>query len=128
MVSADKARMERKGKDGGVLVREWSAPFSDSDWNLLTVLCATRFPKAILLLTSQPNLLLKPLTRFFSTFGLPRIIQTDQGTNFKSALFQRVVATSNVQHAVSSPYHPQSRGMLRCAGIRRLSRCSENIA
>lgn len=54
---------------------------------LLTIMCtATRFPEAIPLRNITARTVVKVLTRFFSTFGLPRTIQTDQGTNFKSTL------------------------------------------
>lgn len=56
--------------------------------------------------------MVRALTRFFSTFGLPRIIQTDQGTNLKSTLFKQILATLQVQHTFSSSYHPQSQGTL----------------
>lgn len=80
---------------------------------LLTIMCAaTRFPEAIPLRTITANSVVKGLTKFFSTFSPPRIIQTDQGTNFTSKLFKQVLETLDVQHAVSSPYHPESEGAL----------------
>ncbi|XP_076863849.1 uncharacterized protein LOC143516142 [Brachyhypopomus gauderio] len=51
-------------------------------------------------------------TKFFTTFGLPRVIQTDQGTNFMSRIFQKVIRDLGIQHRTSSPYHPQSQGAL----------------
>lgn len=80
---------------------------------LLTIMCtATRFPEAFPLRNITARSITKALTRFFTTFGLPRVIQTDQGTNFKSSLFKQVLSLLNVQHVVSSPYHPQSQGAL----------------
>lgn len=49
---------------------------------------------------------------FYSTFGLPHIIQIDQGTNFESKLFKQVIETLNVQHIVLCAYHPESQGEL----------------
>ena len=80
---------------------------------LLTIMCAaTRFPEAIPMRKITASSVVKALTKFFSTFGLPRVIQTDQGTNFKSNLFKQVLTTLKVHHAVSSPYHPESQGAL----------------
>lgn len=73
---------------------------------------ATRFLKAIPLRNITARSVVRALTRFFSTFGLPCIIQTDQGTNFKSTLFKQILATLQVQHVFSSSYHPQSQGAL----------------
>jgi len=52
---------------------------------LLTIMCSsTRFPEAIPLRNIKAKTLVKALTKFFTTFGLPKVIQTDQGSNFTS--------------------------------------------
>ncbi len=38
--------------------------------------------------------------------------KTDQGTNFQSKLFKQVLRTLNINHTVSSAYHPESQGTL----------------
>lgn len=80
---------------------------------LFTIMCAaTRFPEAISLRTITAKVVIKALTRFFSTFGLPREVRTDRGTNFKSRLFAQVPKTLGIKHRVSSAYHPQTQGAL----------------
>ncbi|XP_076843961.1 uncharacterized protein LOC143488888 [Brachyhypopomus gauderio] len=80
---------------------------------LLTIMCmSTRFPEAIPLRRITAVTVLKAFTKFFTTFGLPRVIQTDQGTNFMSRIFQKVIRDLGIQHRTSSPYHPQSQGAL----------------
>lgn len=80
---------------------------------LLTIMCpATRFAEAIPLRKITINSVVKALTKFFCTFGLPHVIQTDQDTNFQSKLFKQILQTLNVQHRVSSAYHPESQGAL----------------
>lgn len=80
---------------------------------ILTVMCAaTRYPEAIPLRTLRAKPVVKALTKFFSTFGLPKTIQSDQGTNFMSKLFAQVMRELKVKHATSSPYHPESQGAL----------------
>lgn len=80
---------------------------------LLTLMCAsTRYPEAIPLRKITSSSVVKAMTKFFSTFGLPRVIQTDQGTNFQSKLFKQVLKELNIQHTVSSAYHPESQGAL----------------
>ena len=55
---------------------------------LLTIMCmTTRYPEAIPLRKITAPSVVKALIKFFSTFGLPRIVQTDQGTNFLSGIF-----------------------------------------
>ena len=57
---------------------------------LLTIMCAsTRFPEAI-----------------------PLEIQSDQGSNFMSGLFQQVVFQLGAKQIKSSVYHPESQGAL----------------
>lgn len=62
------------------------------------------------------NLKVKPVVRalikFFSTFGLPKSVQTDQGTNFMSKIFHQVMAERKIKHNKSSAYHPESQGAL----------------
>lgn len=80
---------------------------------LLTIMCAaTRFPEAIPLHIITVKVVTKALIKFFSTFGLPRVIQTDQGTNFKSRIFVHFLNTLGIENRVFSAYHPQSQGAL----------------
>ncbi len=80
---------------------------------LLTIMCAaTRYPEAIPLRSLRAKAIVKALTSFFSTFGLPKVVQTDQGTNFMSRLFNQILSQLHIQHVVSSAYHPESQGAL----------------
>ena len=61
---------------------------------LLTVMCAaTRYPEAIPLRNITTKVVVAALLKFFSTFGLPKEVQTDQGTNFTANLFAQVLKT-----------------------------------
>ncbi|CDQ98863.1 unnamed protein product, partial [Oncorhynchus mykiss] len=73
---------------------------------------ATRYPEAVPLRTITAKTVVKALVKFFSTFGLPKVIQTDQGSNFMSKLFSNVLKTLCISHQVSSPSHPESQGAL----------------
>lgn len=80
---------------------------------ILTLMCAaTRYPEAIPLRTLRTKAIIKALVTFFSTFGLPKTIQSDQGSNFTSQLFLQVIRTLSIKHKMSSAYHPQSQGAL----------------
>lgn len=80
---------------------------------LLTLMCvATRYPEAIPLRRITTRSVLKSLLKFFSTFGLPRVIQSDQGSNFTSRVFKQVLSDLNIKHVTSSAYHPESQGAL----------------
>ncbi len=54
---------------------------------LLTLMCAsTRYPAAYSLHTITAISMVKALTQFISVFGIPKIVQSDQGSNFSSHL------------------------------------------
>lgn len=80
---------------------------------LLTLMCqATRYPAAFPLRSITTKAVLKALSQFISVFGIPRVIQTDQGSNFRSKLFSQVLQQLQVKHNQASAYHPQSQGAL----------------
>ena len=57
-------------------------------------------------------LVVKALIKFFCRFGLPKVVQTDQGTNLMSRLFAQVLKKLDVTYAHSSAYHPESQEAL----------------
>ena len=52
------------------------------------------------------------LVHFISLFGIPKIILSDQGTNFTAELFKRTCDLLKIKQLWSSPYHPQTQGAL----------------
>lgn len=80
---------------------------------LVTVMCAsTRFPEVFPVHKITTPIVVKVLTMFFSLFGLPKVVQTDQGSNFMSRVFAQVLKQLNTKHCHSSAYHPESQGAL----------------
>ena len=80
---------------------------------LLTIMCAsTRFPEAIPLRNIKAKTIVRALIKFFTLVGLPKSIQSNQGSNFMSGLFQQVMSELNIEQYKSSAYHPESQGAL----------------
>ena len=80
---------------------------------LLTIMCAsTGYPEAIPLSNTTAPKISKALINFFTFVGLPKEIQSDQGSNFMSGLFQQVVFQLGAKQIKSSAYHPESQGAL----------------
>ena len=80
---------------------------------MLTVMCqTTRYPAAFPLRSISVKQVVRALTQFFSTFGIPRVIQTNQGSNFTSHMFKQILLQLGVKHNRSSAYHAQSQGAL----------------
>src|SRR6266540_202090 len=61
------------------------------------------------------------------SFGVSRILQNDRGTHFVNELIQRLTERFKIKHSLSSPYHPQSNGLVErfnktlCEGIAKLA-------
>ena len=56
--------------------------------------------------------IVKTLVKFFTFVGLPKSVQSDQGSNFMSGVFQQVMHKRGIKHYRSSAYHPESQGAL----------------
>ena len=80
---------------------------------LLTIMCAsTRYAEAIPLRSIKAKPVGEALRGFFTHFGLPKVVQSDQGSNFTSRLFQEQLYALGIDQITSSAYHPQSQGAL----------------
>ena len=51
---------------------------------------------------------------FFSRFGIPQTLHSDQGRDFESKLFQAVCHILDIDKTCTKPWHPQSDGMVEC--------------
>lgn len=74
----------------------------------------TRYPAAYLLRSINTKSVMKALTQFVSIFGLPKIIQSNQGSNFTSNIFAEVLRQLGIKHNLVTAYHAQSQGALEC--------------
>src|SRR3954462_5871968 len=59
--------------------------------------------------------------------GCPQKILTDRGTHFKNQLVEALIQQFEIQHLLSTPYHPQTNGLVKrfnrtlCESLARLS-------
>ena len=80
---------------------------------LLTIMSAsTRFPEAIHLRNIKTKTIVKALVKFFTFVGLPKSVQSDQGSHFMPGVFQQVMHELGIKHYRSSAYHPERQGAL----------------
>lgn len=80
---------------------------------LLTIMdSTTRYPEACPLENITSKIVIKCPLHLFTSVGIPKIIQSDNKSNFTSNFFQRVVDELNIALVTSSVYHPQSQGRL----------------
>ena len=47
----------------------------------------------------------------FTTFGFPKIIQTDNGSEFVNHTVKKMLELSKIDHRLVSPYHPRANGV-----------------
>ena len=83
----------------------------------ILVVCdyATRYPEAIPLKSIDAPHIAEELVTIFSRVGVPSEILTDQGSNFTSQLLTEVYRLSHIHPIRTTPYHPQTDGLVeRC--------------
>lgn len=80
----------------------------------ILVVCdyATRYPEAFPLKKIKARQIVNCLIQLFSRVGIPKEIITDQGTNFTSGLLRDVYSLLGIQGVKTSPYHPQTDGLV----------------
>lgn len=54
--------------------------------------------------------LVKSMSLFFAMFGVPNVLQTDDGPQFTAQLFKQFLSKWGVSWEPSSPYYSQSNG------------------
>uniref|UniRef100_A0A3B3XS13 ribonuclease H n=1 Tax=Poecilia mexicana TaxID=48701 RepID=A0A3B3XS13_9TELE len=72
----------------------------------------TRYPAAYPLHTLTAKSVVRALMQFIGIFGIPKVIQSDQGSNFSSHVFAQVLKQLHIKHNQSTAYHAQSQGAL----------------
>ena len=69
----------------------------------------TKWVEAIPLPDQTANRITTEIIRLFAVYGIPDILHSDQGTNFKSTIFHQTVDKRR-----TTAYHPQCDGMVEC--------------
>lgn len=73
----------------------------------------SRWPEAIPISDQTANTVAETFyNNWIARFGVPRIITTDQGSQFESALFQSLAKLIGCERTRTSAYHPASNGIL----------------
>jgi len=73
----------------------------------------SRFPEAYPLKTVTAEVVTDTLHReWFSRYGYPDTIYTDQGVQYASALFKQFCSLTKTAHVMTTPYNPRANGMI----------------
>jgi len=71
----------------------------------------TKWLEAIPLCDAEAHTCMRALySTFFSRFGLPRQLQSDQGSNFESKLVAEPCSFAGIKKTRTTPFHPRSDG------------------
>ena len=78
------------------------------------VLCdyAARYPEVVPLKNVDAETTSEAIAEVFTRFGIPKEVLTDQGSNFMSELLGEVFKLLDISHIKTSPYHPQTDGLV----------------
>lgn len=85
----------------------------DCKFYILTIIDHfSRYLEAIPLNNIKSSTIIQQLNKYFAQFGIPKILLTDNGSNFVSSEFEEFLTTLNIEHRKSSIYYPQSNGLI----------------
>ncbi len=80
---------------------------------LLTMVdMASRYPETLPLKSITAEEVAEGMAELFCRHGIPRAILSDQGKQFESELFNQLCTKLKINKIRSSPYHPQSNGIV----------------
>ena len=63
------------------------------------------------LISKDASVIAAELLKLFSDIGPPKIVQSDNGSEFSNALLSAVLSILQVEHRLSTPYHPRGNGV-----------------
>lgn len=73
----------------------------------------TRWPEAIPIRNINASTVADAFLRIWvARYGVPKVVTTDQGTQFMSNLFRELSSLFGMHHIHTTSYHPQSNGMV----------------
>ena len=73
---------------------------------LVMVDIATRFVILHAIPDKQMTTIAQYLFQSFCDFGFPKVIHSDNGTEFVNKVMKAMVETANIDHRLITPYHP----------------------
>lgn len=88
-----------------------TGPFGN-EYILVIIDYYTRFPLVAVLRSITSKSIISQLNKWFSVFGYPSSIRTDNAQNFVSQEFEIYLKQHGIKHARATPYFPRSNGLV----------------
>ncbi|KHJ97813.1 integrase core domain protein [Oesophagostomum dentatum] len=82
----------------------------DGKMYLVVVDANSKWPEVFEMSSSSTAATLREIRMLFARFGNPRVIVSDNGTQFTATEFQEFCKKQGIDHVRSPPFHPQSNG------------------
>ncbi|XP_026685951.1 uncharacterized protein K02A2.6-like [Diaphorina citri] len=83
----------------------------ESGWYYFIVVDSfTKWVEVIPTKTTTADWCIRQLRNLFCTFGIPTMLVSDNGSQFKSSVFESFLVSNGVCHRTSAPYHPATNG------------------
>ncbi|XP_065893114.1 uncharacterized protein [Dysidea avara] len=72
----------------------------------------SKFVQAFACSNKESSTVFSALFKLFMQFGLPRVITSDQGSEFNNRLDKKLMKMMKIDHRLTTPYHPQANGLV----------------
>jgi hypothetical protein len=91
-----------------------AGPFPVTSEGNTMLLVVTDVCSKFIILRAMPNknsdTVAKELVKIFGDFGMPMIMQSDNGTEFRNSLLANISKALGIERRYSTPYHPRGNG------------------
>ncbi|XP_055543397.1 uncharacterized protein K02A2.6-like [Wyeomyia smithii] len=82
----------------------------DGEFFLLVIDAHTKWPEIFPTSKTTTSATIRLMRKLFANKGMPELLVTDNGSQFKSAQFDDFCCKNGIRHTTTAPYHPQSNG------------------
>ncbi|XP_055522568.1 uncharacterized protein K02A2.6-like [Wyeomyia smithii] len=82
----------------------------DGEFFLLVIDAHTKWPEIFPTSKTTTSATIRLMRKLFANKGMPELLVTDNGSQFKSAQFDGFCCKNGIRHTTTVPYHPQSNG------------------
>ena len=89
---------------------DFGGPYPDGHYNLVVIDKRTRYPDVEKLNTTACKQTKEKLMKIFSTHGIPRRLESDNGPPFNSVEFANFATEQGFEHHKITPLHPRANG------------------
>lgn len=94
---------------------------------LIAVDYVSKWVEVVPLPTSDAKVVVNFLKNYiFSRFGVPRALISDEGTHLLNKLMKNLLRKYNMNHKITTPYHPQASGQVEVSN-RQIKQILEKI-